>query len=322
LVCAVGYDPANNTATAANITASAGWTAQADVASYTAVSPAVFIKLFYAQGGASAPTITFAAGTTGNSGQTFMAQILSFTGVALDTPFGTSGTAYNAASATNTSIGAISAPASMTAGSLALGAGIRSDDSATAATFTTGWTIAGADINGTAGADAGMYQAYWPVVGATQPTALTISSLSSLATTRAGRIWWINPATLTTTATARVSLGSIPTPNSTNFHSLGVTARTTDAKHGTIRMQLYEGATARSAEYETSALTSTLANYTLPLTSVEAAAITSHSDLEVRFRGTSVTGQATAFEVAEVWLQTEQGTAVSVTPRRTLLGVG
>jgi hypothetical protein len=110
------------------------------------------------------------------------------------------------------------------------------------------------------------------------------------------------------TSVARLSLAPANTPTTRTSHTLNVRAKLSNAAHtGTIRAQLYEGATARSVEYETTNLTGAFADYALALTNTEAAAITSYSDLEVRFYGYAATGDAATFQVAEVWLQVPIG---------------
>ncbi len=106
------------------------------------------------------------------------------------------------------------------------------------------------------------------------------------------------------TSVARVSLASGATPATRTLHSATIRGRKTNGAHtGTLRVRLYEGATARSAEYETTGLTTSLANYTLPLSNGEAAAITDYSDLELRVSGYAADGHATVFEVAELSLE-------------------
>lgn len=125
----------------------------------------------------------------------------------------------------------------------------------------------------------------------------------------------VRPRPPTTTSTARVSLAAAgSTPPTQTQHKLKVRARKLNSAHsGTMRLQLYEGANARSAELETSELTTSLATYTLSVADVDAASITSYSDLELRFRGYSSGGDATQFEVAEAWLEIP-GVATDTTP--------
>lgn len=93
----------------------------------------------------------------------------------------------------------------------------------------------------------------------------------------------VHPAVPTSTNVARVSLGTGATPSATTGHNIVVRARTTTGINGTIRAALYEGANNRSTDLESSKLTNTLAYYTLPISSGNAANITDYSDLEIRF---------------------------------------
>jgi hypothetical protein len=111
----------------------------------------------------------------------------------------------------------------------------------------------------------------------------------------------VNASGAKSTAAARISLASGFTPITRTAHKIVVRARTTSAA-GTIRAQLYEGATPRSAEIESSALTTSLATYELAIADADAATISSYSDLEVRLRGYAASGTATVFEVAQVSL--------------------
>jgi hypothetical protein len=108
----------------------------------------------------------------------------------------------------------------------------------------------------------------------------------------------------TQTATAEISLASTTPPDTRTEHKLKVRARITNAAHqGTLRLRLYEGATPRSAELETSALTTAFADYTLSIADVDAAAITSYADLSIRLYGYSSGGTATVFEVSQLYLE-------------------
>jgi hypothetical protein len=108
----------------------------------------------------------------------------------------------------------------------------------------------------------------------------------------------------TTTGTARVSLASGSIPATRTEHKIVLRARKTDAAHvGSLKAQLYEGATARSAELTSSLLTASFADHTLAVPDADAASIGSYGDLELRLWGVSSTGTPTVFEVAEALLQ-------------------
>jgi hypothetical protein len=115
-------------------------------------------------------------------------------------------------------------------------------------------------------------------------------------------------ATLSQTGVYRMSLAAGHTPATRTSHSLNVRARTTSGA-GTIRMALYEGATNRSGDLESSALTTSLANYTLPISDANAASITDYSNLEIRLWGYAAAGGAIVFEVDQVWLEAPDSAA-------------
>jgi hypothetical protein len=107
------------------------------------------------------------------------------------------------------------------------------------------------------------------------------------------------------TGTDEVELASHPgEPAARTQHSMWVRARKTNGAHtGVMRLRLYEGTTARSTEKSTSNLTTSLADYELPITDAEAASITDYTDLRIRFNGYASTGDATVFEVDQFWLR-------------------
>lgn len=114
----------------------------------------------------------------------------------------------------------------------------------------------------------------------------------------------VPPPPPTTTAVGEVSLGSASDPAVDTGHSLFVRARKSSGT-GTVTLSaaLYEGASNRSGNLTTSALTTSLAEYELPIAEASAANITSYSNLGVRFWGDSSTGDTVNVEVAEVWLE-------------------
>ena len=77
-----------------------------------------------------------------------------------------------------------------------------------------------------------------------------------------------------------------------------------------MRLQLFEGVTPRSSVLETTALTTTLADYTLNISDVDAATIGSYDDLSVRFQGYSSEGTPAVFEVDQLWLETPEAAVV------------
>lgn len=112
------------------------------------------------------------------------------------------------------------------------------------------------------------------------------------------------------TSVARVSLAAGGEPTSRTAHSIKVRARVTGGA-GTIRAALYEGATNRSGDLESSALTGSLADYTLSIPDASAANITSYADLELRFWGYSATGEAITVEIDQIWLETPEASGPS-----------
>jgi len=115
----------------------------------------------------------------------------------------------------------------------------------------------------------------------------------------------------TATPVARVSLSAGTEPDTRTLHKLFVRARK-NAGTGTVtlRAAVYEGASNRSGQLESSALTTSLAEYTLTIGDSQAATIGSYSDLEVRFWGNSTTGDTVTVEVADVRLETPPGGSI------------
>jgi hypothetical protein len=114
----------------------------------------------------------------------------------------------------------------------------------------------------------------------------------------------------TETAVAEVSLASGSTPTSRTLHSIKVRARVTSGA-GTIRAAVYEGANNRSGDLESSALTTSLADYTLSIADASAANITDYSNLSIRFWGYSANGGSIVFEVDQLWLQIPEAAAAA-----------
>lgn len=114
------------------------------------------------------------------------------------------------------------------------------------------------------------------------------------------------------TSTAEISLAPGSTPSVQTNHKIKLRARKT-ANTGTIRARLYEGATARSAELETSELTTSFADYTLDIADADAANITDYSNLSIRLYGYSAAGDATVFEVSQLYLETPASSVAAYT---------
>jgi hypothetical protein len=110
------------------------------------------------------------------------------------------------------------------------------------------------------------------------------------------------------TPTARLYLAPGSEPATRTNHALVIQARKTNGAHsGVLLAYLVEGETLITGELETPELTTSFANYTFPLSEAEAQSIGSYENLEVRFQGYAITGTATVFEVADIWLQAPVG---------------
>jgi hypothetical protein len=122
----------------------------------------------------------------------------------------------------------------------------------------------------------------------------------------------VHPVVPSQTAVAEVSLGAGSTPATRTAHSIKVRARTT-AGAGTLRAALYEGATNRSGDLESSALTTSLADYTLAIPDASAANITDYSNLGIRFWGYAAGGGSIVFEVDQLYLEIPASAGVEKT---------
>jgi hypothetical protein len=113
------------------------------------------------------------------------------------------------------------------------------------------------------------------------------------------------PIQATATPVARVSLESIATPDTDARHAIKARVRKTGgAGEVTLSAALYEGGVNRSGDLTTPALTTTLAEYTLPIPEASVANITDYSDLEVRFWANSPTGDTSiSVELAKLRLE-------------------
>lgn len=110
------------------------------------------------------------------------------------------------------------------------------------------------------------------------------------------------------TSVAEVSLASASAPSVDTGHNIKVRARVTSgAGTAVLKAALYEGASNRSGDLSTSALTTSLANYTLAISEANAANITSYADLSIRFWGYDSGGAALTFEVDSIHLETPEG---------------
>lgn len=142
------------------------------------------------------------------------------------------------------------------------------------------------------------------VVNASLATATTINGGSDTITSEAWGVagFALVGTTAMQTSVARVSLAAGSTPTVRTGHAIKATARTT-ALAGTLRAALYEGANNRSGDLESTALTTSLADYSLAISEANATNIVDYSDLEIRFWGYSATSQPTVFEVDKLCLE-------------------
>lgn len=140
---------------------------------------------------------------------------------------------------------------------------------------------------------------------------ITVTATLSAAERVGSVLFRVRVKAATATAVAEVSLAPGSTPSERTHHTLHARARVTSGV-GTLRMALYEGANNRSGDLETSLLTTSLADYTLPIADASAANITDYSNLSIRFWGyDAFAGAATVFEVDQVWLEAPVAAGVS-----------
>lgn len=128
---------------------------------------------------------------------------------------------------------------------------------------------------------------------------------------------WYATTHLSLTTVAIVSLEPMTgEPQTRTLHKIKVRARKS-AGSGTVTLKaaLYEGSNNRSTDLETTALTTSFAEYTLNIDDANAALIGSYANLELRFWGTSPTGDTVSVDVADIWLETPTA-VVSVTKKK------
>jgi uncharacterized protein YjbI with pentapeptide repeats len=118
-----------------------------------------------------------------------------------------------------------------------------------------------------------------------------------------------SPPPPTATSVGRISLAAGTNPASRTLHAIKVRARKTGGT-GTVTLSaaLYEGATNRSGDLTTPALTTDFVEYALTIPDANAANITSYADLEIRFWGDSPTSDTTGVEIAELALEVPSAT--------------
>ena len=284
--------------------APSGYTLLNTFTSGTASGGRIWLYAKEVVGGETAPSVT-PAGATGTSGDIWGACIFCYSGVDLSggisaildgTP-----TTTDAAGTTTCTYPAltISNSASMIVRFLA-----RFRDAADTFTFTSTWNER--EDLGTTTRTGGQFHLQDKLAtssGSQASVTVAPSNTTSaryLAVTAA-----LKPIVPTQTSVARLSLATGGEPATRTAHSIKVRARVTSGA-GRIRAALYEGATNRSGDLESSALTTSLANYTLAIPDASAANITDYSDLEIRLWGYAVGGGAIVVEVDQIWLETPE----------------
>ena len=249
--------------------------------------------------------------TTGTSGDSASARILAYQGAGT-TQDGTV-TSSDAASTTTITMPSITTAVN---NSIVIGMAMRVHD--TAHTFTVATRSERSDAHTTTGTGHGTVTAdvIQATAGASGTATVTPSNTTSQRTL-AVSIAFAEVVPLTTSV-AEVSLDPISTPRTRTQHWLRIRGRYSSGGTlgGTFRMRLYEGASTRGAELETSQITSSLANYSIALPDADAATITDYSNLSMRFRGYSAFGGAATFEVSEIWIETPPRAKSLVTDRR------
>lgn len=104
------------------------------------------------------------------------------------------------------------------------------------------------------------------------------------------------------------------TPATRTLHKIVVRAKKGNAAHtATVRAQLFEGATARSAVLETTNLTTSPADYSLSVADADAAAIGNYNNLQPAVTGYSSAGDAAQIQIYEVWVEIPAPSGVSST---------
>lgn len=182
-------------------------------------------------------------------------------------------------------------------------AGELADDDSLVTTFPTNYNeIFVEKTGGTGGTNLGGILG----AGARRLTAVSTEDPGTF-TQNASRAWRaqtiiVHPVPPKQTSVGRISLAPASEPETRTAHQLKVTAKITGGA-GTIRMALYEGATNRSGDLESALLSGTDTEYTLPISNGNAAAIVDYSDLEIRFWGYSVAGDAATFSIEKMWLE-------------------
>lgn len=120
----------------------------------------------------------------------------------------------------------------------------------------------------------------------------------------------IAPLVPTATTVARVSLEAGGEPVTRTEHQIVVRARKASGTGAvTLKAALYESGANKSGDLTSGSLTTSFAEYILPIPDASAVNITDYSNLEIRFWGASTAGEAVDVDVAEIWLEIPEAAA-------------
>ena len=266
------------------------------------------------QAGDTSYQATVANHTSGTSGDSIVEFVETWRGTHTTAPIGAVGSGFTNGTAALT-VGPITVPA----GTIAIGNAIKffwgKEENTSSQTLLTGdsltWATGGLNDT-TAGADAscGSQHGINASAGAVTPTNKTITTAGTTATSRAVSFTIVQAPAPTSTSVGEVSLASHDTPSERTNHSLRIRARLGTATQATVRAALYEGATNRSGDLESSALTSSFAWYDLAIPDASAANITDYSNLGVRFWAYSSTASTGTVEIADIEFVAPEGTEI------------
>ena len=276
-------------------------------------------KLFvYAKevvGGETAPTFA-CDGATGTSGNLWGACIFCYSGVGLGGGLaaildGTPGRTSQAGS------GSCSYPAVTIsqADSMIVRFLVRREDAAVTFTPTATWNER-EDVSSTVRTGGQFHLQDKLATASGVQAAVTVTPSSAVTINYLACSLALKPPTPTQTPVAEVGIENLVTPDTRTGHEIHIAGQLGNfGDQGTIRAQLFEGGTARSAVLESTPwVTTSILEYTLPIANADAAAITNYNNLSIKFWGYSSAGKASLFQVDQVFLATPAGAAAPTTP--------
>lgn len=255
-------------------------------------------------------------GTDSGSGSDSAAVIQGATKSGTDSGSGSDSATVGTASLTATDTGAGSEASSLVASATATDSGSGVDASALAVSLavtdagvaadsgTASVPVAATDTG--AGSETSTLAAAYALTDTGAGTDTAAVGVASLTATDSGTDVESGTATSGTkqTSIGEVSLDPSGDPGDDTNHTIHIRARTTTGSGGTMRVALFEGASNRSGWLETSALSTSLTDYLLPIPAASAANISNYGDLSLQFYGYHGAGQGLVFEVAEMYLVT------------------